>query len=110
FHENLKAYFPTASADTALTAGLNIGKAPGASFGASPALRPAFDRSSSQSAQGQASRKNANVDPDRCPSFHSLPIPRPVVKRITTDLGSFPTRGVRSGSAIIFSIARARPV
>ena len=61
-------------------AGLNMGKAPGASFAASPGLRPALVRSSSQSAHGQASRKNANVYTERCPSFHSISIPVPVVR------------------------------
>ena len=36
----------------------HMGNAPGASFGGSPGARPDLPRSSSQSAHGQASRRN----------------------------------------------------
>ena len=61
FHENFSAYFPTASAAKAFTAGLNIGSVPGAGFSGSPGTRRALVRSSSHKAHGHASRKNLNV-------------------------------------------------
>src|ERR1700751_1692001 len=50
FQLNLMAYLPIGSAETGLAAGLNMGKAPGASLGGSPGFRPVFPRSSSHRA------------------------------------------------------------
>src|SRR5512143_431203 len=84
-----------------------MGSAPGASFSGSPGLRPDFPRSSSQSAHGQASRRNLNVYVDRWPSFHSISSPAPVVTCTFTDFGSFASRGVGSTMAME-SVSHAR--
>ena len=82
------AYLPTASAESGFIAGLNMGSTLGAASGDSPGARPVLPRSSSHRAQGQASRRNRNEWCDRCPSFHSMSTPVPVVRFTLTDFGS----------------------
>lgn len=87
------AYFPTASVETGFAAALNIGSAPGASFGGSPGCRPDFSRSSLHMAHGHASRRNVNEYVERCPSFQSISMPVPVVRFTRTDAGSLASEG-----------------
>lgn len=88
FHLKRIAYFPIGSTAVGLAAGLNMGKVPGASLGASPGWRPDFSRSSLHNAQGHASRRKAKVYFDWCASFHSISTPVPSVTCTFTDLGS----------------------
>src|SRR5581483_3886187 len=93
FQVKRMAYLPTPAASTGLGAGLNTGSVPGLGLTGSPGWRPCWARSSSQRAQGHASRKYGKVYELRWPSFHSMSMPVPAVKFTCTDRGSAFTLG-----------------
>src|SRR5271165_5166339 len=78
FQVNRMPYFPTGSTSVGRARALKIGSVPATGLSGSPGSRPSFPRSSSHSAQGQASRRKTKLYELRWPSFHSMSMPVPV--------------------------------
>src|SRR5271165_4210569 len=88
FQVNRMPYFPTGSTSVGRAKALKIGSVPATGLSGSPGWRLSFPRSSSHSAQGQASRRKTKLYELRWPSFHSTSMPEPVLLLTLTDFGS----------------------